>query len=850
MMIPAVQSMLHTSLLQSLRYSLRRLRRQPSFAILAVLVLAIGIGPTTAVYAVFRQVLLRQLPVHKPGDLVLLQEHSAYETGSFSSWGGGPENYFAYPALPALRRVMPSLAAAAIAPATLVTNQAADRVTALLITGNYFGVLAQRPVLGRLIEPTDDTLHAGNSVVVLSEAYWRSHLGADPSVLNRSVALNGTPFTVVGVAAHTGIMDAQPADLFLPLSMHQAVSVGDATTLADPLSRFLFFVGRLQDGQTRASVAPALNTAWYNWRLDALQARSHNIGDAKGWMQTHLTVAPGARGLSLLQLQFGTPIIALQVMTVLVLLVACTNLANLLLARGAARRGEMAVRLALGSGRTALVLATATDALVIGCFGTALGLIFGWLCLRLLAHTLAADSTTGMALQAPWHWTVVCFAALAGLLTSVLFSVAPALAAGRVQPGESLRQQADAHRGTHTFQNTLASSAVALSLLLLVASILFGWNLYQQSTAHLGFETDHLLSFRVDESGLGANPSVANQIYQDIHASLSVHSSVTNATYAVDGLLSGRGSDSNLTIEGRPDTASDPLVNHDLVGPAFLRTLRIPLLAGKDLNNQDEGETGNVAIVNQAFVHTFFHGDAGKAIGAHFGFGQHTHMAFEDRIVGIIPDIYQSDLSHSPTTPLLYMPFSQSLATHHLAARSAPPATFYIRTSGDPSALAQDVRSIVHRIDPKLPILDMQTMQQLVAADIADTRLLFTLSVALGGLAALLAAVGLYGVLACQVARRTREIGIRMAVGATRANVIVLVLLQTLRLAAVGLAGGGVLAFFASRALHAQTAALSPAPPWLYAAMAVLLLLCALAAGVLPARRAAHVDPMEALRTE
>lgn len=837
------------NLLQDLRYTLRRLRKQPSFAALAVLILAIGIGPTTAVYAVFRQVLLQQLPVHQAGQLVLLQEHSAYETGSLSSWGGGPDNYFAYPALPALRRVLPALAAGAISPATLVTKEAADRVTTMLVTGNYFDVMQQRPVLGRLIQPSDDTLHAGNPVIVLSESYWRSHLGADPSVLNRSVSLNGKPFTIVGIAAHTGIMDAQPADLFLPLSMHLALSIGDATTLDDPLSRFLFFVGRLQDGQTRASVAPGLNSAWYNWRRNVLHERSHNITDAKGWMETHLTVAAGAHGLSLLQLQLGTPIIALQVMTLLVLLVACTNLANLLLARAASRRGEMAVRLALGSDRKTLVLSTVTDALVIGLTGTAAGLVLGWFCLRLLAHTLAADSTTGMVLQAPWHWTVVSFAVAAGLLTSVLFSTAPALAASRIHPGESLRQQAETARGSHVFQNTLASSAIAFSLILIIASVLLGWNLYQQSTAHLGFDTDHVLGFRLDESGLGTSPAAASQIYQDVAASISAQPSDRDATYAIDGLLSGRGSGSNLSIEGRPDKNADPEVNHDFVGPAFLRTLRIPLLAGRDFSQQDQNSQGNVAIVNEAFVRTFFHGDASKAIGAHFGFGEHTHMAYENRIIGIIPTIYQGDLSHPPSTPLLYMPFHQAFANHGFA-NSAPPATFYIRTSGDPSVLAQNVRAIVHRIDPRLPVLEMQTMQQQVAADIADTRLLFTLSVTLGAIAALLAAVGLYGVLAYQVARRTREIGIRLAVGATRAHVTVLVLLQTLRLAALGLASGALLAFLASRALHAQSQALSPAPTWLYCAASFLLLFAALVAGIVPALRAAHVDPMEALRTE
>ncbi len=832
------------------RYALRQLRRYPALTLTAVLTLALGIGPATAVYAVFRQVLLREMPVPNPGELVLLADQSAYSTGWISTHGGSAENYFAYPAIEALRKVEPLLAGEAPASVTLLSGSTAERVNAQLVTGNYFTVLGTRPMLGRLLNEQDDRLHAGNPVAVLSESYWQSAFGASPAVLNRVVLLNGRPYTVVGVAAHASLMDARPAAVFAPLATHVALKVGQPDSLEDPFARFILAIGRIPSSQARPTVAAAMNTEWWNWRRDVLATRGSKISDKRGWMRTHLAVESGARGVSVLAQNFGTPVIALQAMTALLLVVCCANLANLLLAQSTRQRGQQAVRLALGASRARLTAEAMAQACLLGCGGVALGLPLGWACLRLLGHSIAAENSTRFAVEAPFAWPVVLFAAAAGIVTSLLFSVGPAAAASRVQPADVLRRSGGVVGGAAgRLQRALVSGAIAFSFLLLLASALVGWNLWKQSTAQLGFSTKNLLTFRVDESSVGATPARVDQVYSELLSEAQQHGGVVSAAYSEDGLLAGNDWSEDLSIAGRANRPGDPEAGVDYISPDFFSTLGIPLLRGSSFTEDDRAGSEQVAIVSERFVQTYFGGDAARAVGAHFGFGTGDHMRYEKRIVGVIPSTYTYSTAQAPTQPFVYMPYEQQY-TPDLSPSTKLPAIFYIRTQGDPTRLAADVRAMVRRIDPKLPVLDLRTMQEQWSADIADTRLLALLASALGALSALLAAVGLYGVLSYQVATRTREIGLRIAVGASRARVIGLVLRQMARLTVWGLGWGGVLAWSCSRLLHAEIADLLAAPLVLYAAAALLLFLTAVIAALAPATRAAHIDPIEALRAE
>ncbi len=835
---------------QSVRIALRNLRAQPGFALLAVLTLALGLGPTTAVYAVFRQVLLREMNVPNPAGLILLQEHSVYETGGLHTRGGPDDDYFAYPSLLALRTVDPQLAAVAPASTTVVMPGTAERVNAQLVTGNYFSVLGLRPVLGRLLDENDDKPHNGQPVAVLSESYWRSSFGGNPAVLNRVIRLNGNPFEIVGVVAHTGILDGRQASLYVPLAMHSALSVAKPNALEDTLSRFLILIGRTPAGATRQSLAAPLNAAWYNWRRDVLHARTGSIGDKHGWLQTRLTVADGARGVSVLADDLGTPVYALQAMTAMVLLIACANLANLLLARAAKRRGELAVRVALGSGHAQLVTAVVTESLLLSCGGVLLGLPLSWLSLRLLSGTVPLHSSAGMALLAPWQWPVLLFGAGLAVLTSLLFSAVPAFSAAGVHPSEVLRRHTGVVGSSAArLQDLLVAGAVAFSLLLLVASVFLGWNLYRQVTVNLGLRTDNILTFRIDESAVGSSRAKVDQVYTQILNGSQAHGGVVSAAYAEDGLLGGSHSFSNLSIAGRRDLTSDPEVIDDYVSPDYLQVFDIPVLAGRDFAETDRAGTEQVAIINQAFVHAYYADNPAQAIGSHFGFGDSTGMAYPIRIIGIVPSVYAESPSEKTHTPLVYLPYSQSYAAHPSPTAQFA-ATFYVHTLGDPGAVAADIRALVRRADPALPLTDVIPFRKQISNDVADIRLMALLSFALGALASLLAAIGLYSVLAFQVATRTREIGLRMAVGASRGRVARLLLGSMLRLALSGTAAGAVLALFAAHLLQAQIADLQPAPPLLYAAACALLLVSALLAALLPTLRAARVEPMQALRTE
>lgn len=827
----------------------RGLRRQPGFALLAVLTLAAGIGPTTAVYAVFRQVLLRELPVPKPQQLVLLQEHSAFETGSLSMYGGENSEYFAAPAYRALRAAYPQLAAAAIQPVNLSTAAVARRATAQLVSGSYFSVMGERPLLGRLLGADDDRLHAGNPVAVLSAAYWRSHFGADAVVLNMPITVNGKAFTVVGVAPGHGLIDDQPADVFVPMAEQKAIALGGADNQADALTRWVAIVGRMPSGAARAAILAKLQGAWIDWRRDVLHTRSGEISDSKGWMQSSLMFGEGARGISDLSAQLGTPLHMLQAMALVLLLVVCANLANLLLARAARQRGETAVRAALGAGRREMIVRVAADGLLIGLGGTALGCGLGWLLLRLLAGMLPNDSSTGIALAAPFAGPVLLVAAGTGLLTALLFTLGPALVQSRVNPVEALRGQGGVVRGSEAkARNMMVALSMALSVLLLMSATLFGWNLYKLSTVNTGFQVNRLLLFSVDESQTGASDARTQQVYDDLLSRVATHAHVESAAYARHGFITGDQWGGNISVEGRANKGDDPLPDYNAVTPGFFRTLGVPVLRGREFSTADTEGSGAVAIVDQTFVRVFFNGDASRALGASFGFGANTREDYNVRIVGIVPTLHEDTVDSLPSVPYLYVAYAQTFGDSMQI--SSHPANFFVRTSGDPGSLAADVRAEVHRLDPKLPLLGVKSMEQQISDSIADTRLMALLSSGLGGLAMLLAAIGLYSVLAYQVATRTREIGLRMALGASRMNVAALMLHQMLKLTMLGMTLGVAVSWALARMLHAQTADLLIPPPWMFAVAACVLLLAALLATLVPAWRAARVEPMEALRTE
>lgn len=841
-----------TSIWNDLRYALRQLRKSPGFALTAVFTLALGIGVNAAVFTVFSKVLLHTMPVQKPGQLVLLEEHSKYETGSLSTEGGDFHLYFSYPAYKYIsdnNRVLDGLAADVPASANLVSAKEADRVNIHLVTGNYFSVMGLRPVLGRLLMPADDVLHAGNPVAVMGEEFWKSKFGGDPAILNQVVKINGTLFTIVGIVRHNGLLDNEHPAIFLPLSMEHAVIQSDHERLTDPLFAWAVLVGRLPSGSSRKQAETQLNVLWWNWRKEVLQERAQSIGDKTDWLKTHLSLRSGARGVPVLEEELGEPLQSLEAMGLVVLLIACVNVANLLLVKAARKHVELALRGALGASRQRIFQQVIAEGILLGLIGASVGLLLGWASLKLVISAIPETNYLRDLLRAPMDGKVVAFCIVAGIATSLLFSIAPALLSTRVNLMRALHGQSGSVAGGGAWlRNVLVVAEVALSLVLLMAATLLAWNLYQMRHINPGFATSHAMTFRINASSPGRNDLQVKEEYETLREQILHEPGVYGVAYAMNGLMTGTQSGSNITVAGFKEAGKDLEPDWDAASPGFFSVMEIPLLAGREFNEQDTLAAPKVAIVDEKFVKHYFNGDAQKALRGQFAFGG-GNVKTDIQIVGVIPTINAMKLGDDSSQPLIYLPYAQSFSKDG-KSHSSHPASFYARTHGDPSALAGTLHDLLHKLDPDLPIPDFETMEAHVGGQIFETKLMALLAASMGGLALVLAAIGLYGVLAFAVGQRTREIGVRIALGAAKANISALIFQQVGTLVVVGSAAGLALGWGAIRILAGKAENIHSAPSWVYLLAGALLVLVMLAAGYLPARRAASVDPMEALRAE
>jgi putative ABC transport system permease protein len=843
-----------TGLLQDIGYAFRQIRKSPGMTFAAVLMLALGVGVNTAIFAVFYQVLLRTLPVRKPGELVLLKEFSKYETGHLDLWGGDERMAFAYPAYQALHdgnRSLEGLAVSTIAPATIVSTQSTDKSLAQHVTGNYFTLLGVRPVLGRFLIPDDDISSGGRDVVVLSESYWRSHFGGDRSILNQRIDINGLPFTIVGVVRHEGLMDAARPAVFLPINFQHG-SAAARQDFLDPLHRWLNIIGRLKPGVTRKQAEAELNTIWWNWRRDVLKEKKDNIPGKKGWLATHLSLAEGARGIPLLQGTLGEPIAAIETLAFLVLLIACANVACLLLAKAVARSRELAVHAALGGSRRRILQKVASEGVLLGLIGVCLGLLLGSLTLKVLMGIVpATNALPHGALTAQLGWSAITICALGGIVTSLAFSIAPAVLSSRINLLNALHPQGESARGSAArLRNLLVGGEIALSLVSLSAAVVFSWSLHQLRSVNPGYNTSqHMLTFRVDASMLGKSDAQVMNEYAEITQAILRQPGVGSVAYAAEGLIDNSEMGNDVTVSGYIEQGNEPTPSQNWITPNFFSTLSIPLIAGRVFSERDTGMSQKVAIVDAAFVKHYFNGDIEKALRGRFGFGGGNHVNLNYQIVGVIPTILATGLAAPPSVPFIYLPYDQTYGATEPDPRNHA-ASFYINTAGDASALAAIVRALIHSIDRNLPVTRLETMQDHVNGVMFESRMSSALSVAMGGLALVLAAIGLYGLLAFVVTQRTHEIGIRMALGATREHIAGLVARRLAGLVSAGMLGGAFLAWAGVHLLASRDLNLAHTPVWLFLAAATLLLIVMVAAAGLPARRAAKVDPMVALRYE
>jgi predicted permease len=830
----------------AIRPTIRSLARTPLYTLTAILSLALGIGATTAIFSMMDRVLLRQLPVKDPGELAFLYHPGPVQGSSSTSEQGGPA--FSYPMfreMQAQQTAFSGLAGSYAVAASAAYNNAASPASALLVSGNYFQVLGVGAAMGRVFDENDDREAGAHPLVVLSHAYWTARLGADSGILNQTMIVNGRGMTIVGVA-QKGFIGEKPGstpELFVPISMKKEMTP-DWDGLTDRKDYWVTLFGRMKPGETLEQAATAINVTYQpQLQQDIALLTNRNEDTLQKYRAKKIVLKPGHYGRGQMREQGRKPLQLLLAMTCLVLLIACANVANLQLTRALARSRETAIRLALGASRWQLAGRLLLESCLVAFAGALLGLAVAYGTQRGILAALPARTVGPGVLTATLDGRMLAFALLLALATILIFGLYPALQASRAQLTAALRDQsnqATASRATGLFRKGLVTLQTAISLLLLVSAGLFGKTLLNLSRVDLGVRVDHLMVFSLTPKLNGYDDARVIQLYEQLIERLRAIPGVTSATTSRVPAIAGSSSSGNMTVEGfTPKGDGDSESHFNEVGPDYFRTLGIPLIAGREFSESDRAVTPKVAIVNQAFVRHFIGNRNPIGVGVYRGGGNNVKL--DTIIVGIVKDAKYSSMKEAPP-PVYYTPYTQ---TQRQRANY-----FYVRTVNDPLQAAGAIRAAVAAIDPNLPVVNMRTMQAQIDVNVANERLLSILTGTFAALATLLAAIGLYGVLAFNVARRTREIGIRMALGAGASQVRRLIVREVAVMIGVGVAAGLASALAAGKLIESVLFGTKPSDPWVYTSAAAILCLIALAAAYVPARRATGVDPMIALRCE
>jgi predicted permease len=825
-----------------LRFALRTLARSPLFTAIAVLSLALGIGANTSIFSLLDQVLYRSLRVRDPKSLVVfhVDDHSSGMSSSDNQ-----QSVFSYPMfrdLSAGSAVFSGVVARAGAPVSVSWNGQTERARAEMVSGNLFAVLGVSAAIGRTFTPEDDGAPGAHPVVILSHDYWVRRFAGEPGVLNAKVAINGHPMIVIGVApaGFRGVLSGENPELFTPIAMKREVTpTWDG--LADRQARWLNVLARLKPGISPEQAQAATQTV-YRPILEAQvkQFPEHSKRANQVILGQKLELEPAAQGINQLRQEWEKPLVALMALVGLVLLIACANVANLLLARAASRRREMAIRLALGAGRRSLVRQLLIESLVIALAGGLAGLLVSVWTTSALLHILPADATGGW-ISATLDVRLLAFTLALSTCTGLLFGLAPALQASRAEVASTLREQPAALAsagGGARIRRILVVAQLALSLLLLVGAGLFARSLFNLLRVDPGFRTEQLLTFAIDPALNGYTKERGFALFHDLQQRLARLPGVVAAGAGNPGPLTHSNRGSNITVEGyraREDEDMD-VSRHD-VSPGYFRALGTPVVRGREVTERDLGSPNKVVVVNEAFVRRYF--GAGNPLGRHMMFGASDKRLPDLEIVGVVRDFKHGSLREIPK-PAVYSTYTNDESLGRME--------FYVRGARDTATLSAQIRRLVQQMDASLPVFDMQPVEIQVAESIQIDRLIAILSCAFGVLATLLAAIGLYGVVAYMVARRTAEIGIRVALGAVPRDVLWLVMKDVGTLAILGLAIGLPVALALGRLVESQLFGLKAADPLIYIGASAVLALVAALSGLIPSSRAAHIDPIEALR--
>lgn len=828
----------------NLKLAFRRLFHTPFISLVAIISLALGIGANAAIFSLYDQTLLRALPVQRPSELVNLAAPGPKPGSTSCNQAGDCTEVFSYAMFKDLEReqkVFSSLAAHVTFGANLAFQGQTVNGQGELVSGSYFPTLRVQPAFGRLLTWDDDRNIGGHFVTVLSYDYWATRLGGNPAVLNQTIVVDGQPLTIVGVAqkGFTGTTLGSEPKVFVPLTMRGVMSPG-WKGFDDRKNYWAYLFGRLKPGVSIEQARAGMNTTYKPIINDIEAPLQKGMSDQTlGRFKTkELLVEPGYRGQSSIHREAKTPLMFLMSVTGIVLLIACANIANLLLARGAGRATEMAVRLSLGASRRQLLAQLLTESCVLAVLGGMAGLLCARWTLALIASLLPPDAVN--TLEFHLQGRVVIFAAILSIATGFIFGLFPALHSTKPDLVSAIKAQAGQPSGARAaahFRTWLVRAQIALAMTLLACAGLFVKSLMNVSKVDLGLKIDNVVTFAISPGLNGYEPRRALTLYERAEQELAAMPNVTGVATARVPLLAGNNWGNNVSVEGfqkGPDTDANARYNE--INAGYFRTLGVPLMSGREFTNADTEGSPKVAIVNEAFAKKFSLGR--EAVGKHMAQGD---GKLDTEIVGVVQNAKYSQVKQE-VPPLFFRPYRQS--------ERVGSNTFYVRSSSDPTHVLRAIPSVIARLDPNLPVEDLKTMPQQVRENVFLDRMISTLSAAFAFVATMLAAVGLYGVLAYTVSQRTREIGLRMALGADGPRVRRMILKQVGFSIIIGGVVGIACAVALGRSAESLLYQLKGYDPVVIAAAVVLLTLVALGAGYIPAYRASRVHPMQALRYE
>ncbi len=830
-------------LAQDLRFAARTFKKSPVFVAVAVLSLALGIGANTAIFTLVDQVLLRLLPVKDPQQLVLLW-------GRGQHYGSNNGRYkLSYPMYADFRdqnQVFSGMFCLWQTSMSVSFQGKTERVAGELVSGTYFPVLGVNAAAGRVFRPEDDKTPGGSPYAVLSYRYWLSRFAGNPNVIGQKLLVNGYPLTVVGVsqAGFDGTDPTSSPQIRVPVMMKAQMDPLNFYNLTSRRGRWVNAYGRLKPGVTREQAKAGLQPLFKQMLMMEVQQKGFERAaplTKQNFLKMFLDTIPASKGRSNLRDQFSKPLLVLTAIVGLVLLIACANVANLLIARASARQKEIAVRLALGASRGRIVSQLLIESLALAIAGGTAGMLLAvWMDRALIAFLPQGD--TPLAVSTTPDWRILTFNLGVSLLTGIIFGLVPALQSTRPRIAATLKDQVGSIAGGSAvgLRKALVAAQVTLSLLLLIGAGLFIRSLRNLKDLDPGFRTSNLLTFGIDPTLNGYKPERSLEFYRQLQENLDAIPGVESSSAAVVPILAGDEWDNSMAVEGyqaKPGEFIDPHMNY--ITPDYFKTLNVPIKQGRDFRMTDARGASIVCIVNEKFAKKYF--GNGIAVGRHIGMGGDPGTKLDIEIVGVVRDTKYEDMREEMPIEV-YEPSQQVGFVLGME--------IYVRTARDPDQVFSAVRQVVTGLDPNLPMFGMKTVEKQMEESLITERLVATLSSAFGFLATLLAAIGLYGVMAYMVAQRTREIGVRMALGAARRDVVWLVMKEVLVLTGIGIGIGLPASWGLTYLVKSQLYGIQPNDAATLALAVIGIAVVAMVSGYVPARRATMVDPMRALRWE